>query len=237
MKKLLAILTLAAAVAAAPVAAQTYSGDAAGEPAAPSSTSTTESATEMTLNGTVVSSNATELVLATSQGQKTFQLSDLSTPPADLSVGSRVTVHYRDVEGQMVATHLVVGEGTQDTGAWAAAPPAPADEDAMAGAQSPTNAGTYQDPATAAELEAEAQDDEFLAGRDADLDADADLRVTTGADPAQAEAGVSARADVAQDGEQDGDDDALPATASDVPLMALIGALALVAAVVLRRIH
>lgn len=233
MKKLLSTLTLTAAVLVTPVAAQTYPSDPAETPAAQSSTSTSEAGASKTLTGTVVSSNATDLVLQTAQGQKSFHLSDLSTAPADLSVGSEVTVSYREVDGQMIATALTVGAGAQDTGAWAAAPPTPSDDDPMTGAQSTATAGAYDDPATAAELEAEAQDDEFLAGRDADLDADADVRVTAGADPVEADARVTARADVAQDG----DDDTLPATASDVPLMALIGALALVAAVVLRRFH
>jgi hypothetical protein len=138
-----------------------------------------------------------------------------------------VTVTYRDVDGQMIASDLTVGSGADDTAAWTTASPAPADEDPMTGAQATARAGAYQDPATAPDRQAEAQDDEFLAGRDADADARATATVDVN-DPTR-QAGV--RDGVGQDV------DTLPATASELPLVALLGALALVSAGVLRRIH
>jgi hypothetical protein len=223
MKKVLATLTLAGALVTVPLVAQAY-------PTATTttdSTSPSETATAKTLTGTVVSSNSTELVLQTSTGQKTIQLSELATPPANLSVGTQVTVSYRDVDGQMIASDLTVGTGTDDTAAWTTPPVSP-DEDPMAGARATARADA--DPAPA--VDTEAQDDEFLAGRDVDVDADADVRATAGAyatdDPRVAARNIQDEAQV---------DDALPATASDVPLIALLGALALVSAGVLRRIH
>lgn len=70
MKKLLAPLTLAAAILVTPVAAQTDPGDPAETPAAQGSTSTTGADSSKTLTGTVLSSNATELALHTAQGQQ-----------------------------------------------------------------------------------------------------------------------------------------------------------------------
>ncbi|GMU67105.1 MAG: hypothetical protein AMXMBFR36_33790 [Acidobacteriota bacterium] len=70
MKKLLAPLTLAAAILVTPVAAQTDPSDPAETPAAQGSTSTTEADGSKNLAGTVVSSNATELVLRTAHGQQ-----------------------------------------------------------------------------------------------------------------------------------------------------------------------
>lgn len=217
MKKLPAIMTLAVALLAMPLAAQTYPTDTT----TTDSTSMSETATARTLTGTVVSSSSTELVLDTSEGHKTIQLSELATPPASLSVGTQVTVSYRDVDGQMIASDLTVGAGTEDTAAWAT-PPVASNDDAMTGAQATARAE--------ADLDATTQDDEFLAGRD-DLDADADARVTAGAYAAD-DAQVAAR-----DTALDQDVDALPATASELPLIALLGALAFVSAGVLRRIH
>jgi hypothetical protein len=218
-------MTLAGALVTIPLVAQTYPT----ETTTTDSTSTSETATAKTLTGTVVSSNSTELVLQTSTGQKTIQLSELATPPANLSAGTQVTVSYRDVDGQMIASDLTVGAGTDDTAAWTTPPVSP-DEDPMTGAQATARADADLDPAV--DADAEARDDEFLAGRDVDVDADADVRATAGA-YATDDPQVGGRT-VQDESQVDG---VLPATASDVPLIALLGALALVSAGVLRRIH
>jgi hypothetical protein len=197
MKLALTTLGLVACLVAAPMVAQ----DATAQDM--SNADTAVASTELT--GTVVSINDDTLVISTSEGEKTFKVSSLTTKPADLAVGSSVTVTYSDEAGEMVASNIVIDSGVADESAVAAAPATPpADTSASS---------TYIEQNT---YESAAMDDADVdTDVSADLDADGDTDVAAGVDA---------------------DADALPATASRIPLLALLGALSIGAALFVRRL-
>jgi hypothetical protein len=171
--------------------------------------SNTTDAAELTLSGTVVSVTADTLVLRTDAGEKTIKLSSLTIKPDSLAPDARVTVTYRDEAGEMVASNIVLETEAIDSSAVASAdvPAAP-----------PAESSTYESTPPAESAVADADVDADVS---ADLDADGDTDVAAGVD---------------SDLDTDADADALPATASKIPLLALLGALSMGAALVLRRV-
>jgi hypothetical protein len=180
-------------------------------------------ANDTTVTGTVVSSTADSLVISAADGQKTFVVNDATLKPMDLAVGSKVTVTFRDEGGQMIASQVSASDSTV----------------AMGDTTGSTMDEPVTEPVDAPERSAS------TATTDSSYSASASASATTSPTEPAYDSEQVAQTDPAAPGYQaestvgvddTADDDALPATASKLPLLALIGLLACAGAVALRRV-
>jgi LPXTG-motif cell wall-anchored protein len=166
----------------------------------------------LTITGTVVESNDKQLVITSTTGVQHIQILPNTEMPVGLEVGQGVSVDYtRTSQGVMIAqkvrTEGVAGEAIVETSV----------------ATTDTSSSLVTETETEAEL-----DDRSDLSVSADLDADVE---TTTADT-DLQAGV--------DSDLDGDasfDESLPATGSNLPLVALLGLVGMAGALVLRSIR
>lgn len=176
----------------------------------------------LTITGTVEEWNDEQLALRTTTGIEHIQIVPRTDRPATLEVGENVSVDYtRTSQGVMIATEIrpegtATGVGVDTTSDLTA------DTEPMA------------DETVETDLQAEADVDtslesDFETDVDTDLDTQADLDTDTGFD---AEADLDTQADL----DDDTMDSTLPATGSELPLLALLGLLSIVAAVGVRSL-
>lgn len=170
----------------------------------------------LTLTGTVIEWNDEQLVLRTATGVQHIQIVTDTERPVELTAGESVSVDYtRTSSGVMIASTIRTQGTTTGTET--------ATSDFAADAE-PT------DKSMDADLQAEAEVDASLdteasydAGTTSDLDAQADLDTETDLD-------TEADLDTTMD-----DQESLPATGSELPLVALLGLLSVAAAVGVRK--
>lgn len=130
MKIAFAWLALLALATFSPVAAQVTEGAVAG-------------GYDETITGIVVSQTADTLVLSTAAGERRFEISRLTTKPAELPVDSAVTVTYRNDGGRLLAGSVELSPvaSSSSTATRPTDPPtAPASSDASAPRSLPATA-------------------------------------------------------------------------------------------------
>lgn len=154
----------------------------------------------LTITGTVVEVNEKQLTLRTATGVEHVQLVPQTDKPVELEVGETVSVDYTRTAQGILIAQKIRTEGTMDE------PTAP---------RSDLTAETDADLETDAELRTEDRME-----TDARTDLDTDVRTTT-ADTAYDD---DFRADTYEQ------ESALPATGSELPLLALLGLLSVAAA-------
>lgn len=221
MKKLsLSILTIFAMLMAMPLMAQTVDTERT-NPDAPS----IAPHSGMTLTGTVTSWNDQEIVLETETGVEHIVLTGDVTVPAGIAEGDTVTVDYtRNSQGTMIAKEIrLMGEAETDVMAQGEVDTTATTDmgaDATVDAQVDTTMGTESDV-------------DYGTETDVDVTADADLDVQD--TEVQADADVGFDDDFATDDELDSElDDELPATATQEPLLLVLGVVGLAGAAGLR---
>lgn len=130
MKITFAWLAVVALASFSPVAAQVTEGSMAG-------------GYDETISGIVVSQTADTLVLSTAAGERRFEISRLTTKPAELPVDSAVTVTYRNDGGRLLAGSVALSPvaSSSATATRPTDPPAaPASVDASASRTLPATA-------------------------------------------------------------------------------------------------
>lgn len=169
----------------------------------------------LTLSGTVVSWNDQQLVLKTVTGVEHIQLQSHTVRPSTLTAGEAVTVDYtRTSQGVMIAKQIRLG-GTMDS-TTTTAMSEPATGTGIAG----TKIGDGIDQES--ELEQDVEEAVADVGEAAD---------EVGAELSEIDDAIEDDANTSFD-----NDDALPATGGKAPLAALLGLMAIGAAVALRRL-
>jgi hypothetical protein len=182
----------------------------------------------LTLSGTVVSWNDQQLVLKTVTGVEHLQLQSNTVRPSTLTAGEAVTVDYtRTSQGVMIAKQIRLG-GTMDstTTSTTTTLTEPATGTGVAG----TKIGDGIDQET--ELEQDVEEAVADVGEAAD-EVGAELSEVDDAVEEEVEEAANTSID---DDDSIGNADALPATGGKAPLAALLGLLAIGAAVALRRL-
>jgi Domain of unknown function (DUF5666) len=160
--------------------------------------------------GTVISSSPTSLVVQTDNGQQTFVLDSTTQAPESLAAGDKVTVEYNsDDQGRLVATDV----SAEDSSGTMGSQPATDMESESDQTQQPATSG-YDQTAPQANDESAANSQPAAGGDQAGID-------QNGQPPAD-------QAPAATTGNN------LPATASGLPLVGLLGLLALAGGVALR---
>ena len=169
----------------------------------------------LTLSGTVVSWNDEQLVLKTVTGVEHVQLQSHTVRPSTLTAGEAVTVDYtRTSQGVMIAKQIRLG-GTMDS----------------------TTTTTMTEPATGTGIAGTKIGDGI--DQESELEQDVEEAVADVGDAAdEAGAELSEIDDAIEDDANTSFDnaDALPATGGKAPLAALLGLMAIGAAVALRRL-
>lgn len=177
----------------------------------------------LTITGTVVEWNDEQLTLRTTTGVEHIQILPNTDRPVELTAGENVTVDYtRTSQGVMIAQEIRAEGADTDV--------------ATTELQTDTRTDTTR---TETELEADV-DTNLDTGTTTDRDLDADARLDTQAGletdvdtDLDTEADADFRADADLDTTLD-DQDSLPATGSDLPLVALLGLLSVAAALGVR---
>jgi len=177
----------------------------------------------LTLSGTVVSWNDQQLVLKTITGVEHIQLQSHTVRPSTLTAGESVTVDYtRTSQGVMIAKQIRLG-GTMDS----------------------TTTTTLTEPATGTGVAGTKIGDGI--DQESELEQDVEEAVAdvgeaadeVGAELSEVDDAVEEEVEEAMDTSLDNDDtigNELPATGSKAPLAAMLGLLAIGAAVGLRRL-
>ena len=169
------------------------------------------SAQQTTVEGTVVSNSGGTLVLNTAEGTRTFLVDGQTSVPATLAAGTRVTIEYQTTSDNQMHAFKVTPAGpppATTTDTTTAAPaPAPATGSTMTDTTTTTTS-----PSTAATQPTTAPS-------------------TTAAETTTTDTTTTAPMTA------DTSNERLPATASPLPLIALVGTLALAAGVALRLRH
>jgi hypothetical protein len=174
----------------------------------------------ISVNGTVVSSDSSQLVIDTADGRRTFMVDGTSNLPAGLVAGSRVSVSYHD----MGSGRFHVASATMDT---AAAPAEPMVTRDTTGTTAPTTTPAEVPPAASTDTSARG-----TATTPPVASTDTPVRSTTPAAPADTDTDTtSADTPATTTGRN------LPATASPLPLVGLVGLLALAGGVAARYIR
>lgn len=161
----------------------------------------------LTITGTLVEWNDKQLTLRTTTGVEHVQIVQDTDKPVELTAGETVTVDYtRTTQGVMIAQEIRTEGATTSTDTEVVTSELQTDTDAMD-----------------ADVQAEA-----------DVEAGIETDATTGAD-FDSDATVDTRADFETDVDTTLDDqDTLPATGSELPLVALLGLLTVAAALGVR---
>lgn len=177
----------------------------------------------LTITGTVVEWNDKQLTLRTTTGVEHVQIVQDTDKPVELTAGETVTVDYtRTTQGVMIAQEIRTEGATASTDTEVVTSELQTDTDAMDAdvqAEADVEAGIETDATTSDEFDTDATVDtraDFEADVDTDLDTQADL---------DTEADLDTTLD---------DQDTLPATGSELPLVALLGLLTVAAALGVR---
>jgi hypothetical protein len=183
----------------------------------------------LTVTGTVVSSTADSVVVRTAEGEKTFVINMLTNEPESLTANSQVTIRYKEEDGRLIAQEITMGSSsaTTDTSASATTtPPTSATVDTSTSVSGDTAtttdtsasasaSATYQDPSATTQTDTESsRTDVDVTNMQGDTDYDDTSVAATETDTASAEA--------------------LPATATKLPLLALVGLVLLAAGLAIR---
>ena len=191
----------------------------------------TVSAQVATVEGTVVSQSTTTIVVSAADGQRTFMVDAQSSLPAGLSSGQRVSIEYQTTADNQLHALKVSPLGqapasTTDTTSAATAPSSDAtgtapstDTTATSTANTTTPANTMTAPASTTTAATTTPSSDTM-------------RQETTATTETAKTTEPMTADTTTTGSRD----RLPATASPLPLLALVGTLALGAGLALRRL-
>lgn len=187
----------------------------------------------LTITGTVVEWNDEQLTLRTATGIEHIQIVPDTDRPVEFTAGENVTVDYtRTSQGVMIAQEIrpqgaVTGDETD-----VATTDLTTDADVEAQADLETDVDAMDTEET--ELETTA-DTDFDTTAETELDTTADTRLD---DEFDTDTDLDTQADLDADAELDTtlDDDTLPATGSELPLLALLGLLSVAAAIGVRSL-
>jgi hypothetical protein len=202
---------------------------------------------ELTVTGTVVSSTADSVVVRTPEGEKTFVINMLTDEPDDLTANSQVTIRYKEEDGRLIAKEITMGSSsaTTDTSASATTPPpvsGTGSDDMVGDVGADTAASSANEPGDAtadtsasASASATYSDPSATTGTYTDRSAATtthessrtDVDVTNVQDDTDYDDTTMATTDT-------GSAEALPATATKLPLLALIGLVLLAAGLAIR---
>jgi hypothetical protein len=177
----------------------------------------------LTMSGTVVSFNDQQLVLQTTTGVEHIQLQQNTVRPSTFTVGEPVTVDYtRTSQGVMIASQVRLGGASTTTSSVAES----------------TTPDTTSNLAPSTPVDTESQLEQDVEEAVADVGEAAD---EVGAELSEIDDAVEEEVEEALDTSIDNDEtignaDALPATGGKAPLAAMLGLLAIGAAVGLRRL-
>lgn len=187
----------------------------------------------LTITGTVVEWDEKQLVIQTATGVEHIQLTPQTEKPVEFEVGENVSVDYtRTAQGIMIAQKIrtggaVTGEATATTELTTDTQPIdetePMEADADLTAETDTALDTESDLDANAGLQADVRTEDELE-TDVTTDLDTDVETTTADTGYEDDFG-------AETYEQESD---LPATGSELPLLALLGLLSVVAALGVR---
>lgn len=188
------------------------------------------SAQQTTVEGTVVSNSGGTLVLNTAEGTRTFLVDGQTSVPATLAAGTRVTIEYQTTSDNQMHAFKVTPAGP---------PPATTTDTTTADATGTASSTT----APAATTTAPAETTTAPAPAPATGSTMTDTTTTTTSPSTAATQPTTTPSTTATDTTTtapmtaDTSNERLPATASPLPLIALVGTLALAAGVALRLRH
>lgn len=184
----------------------------------------------LTLSGTVVEWNDKQLTLRTTTGVEHIQIVPDTDKPVELTAGQTVSVDYtRTSQGVMIAQEIrAEGTATGEESNLTATEPMP-ETDVTAESELDTTATAEVDTTMDQDLDTDtSMNEDFDA--DASLDTQAELETDVDTDlDTQADFEADADLDTTMD-----DQDSLPATGSELPLVALLGLLSVAAALGVR---
>jgi hypothetical protein len=140
--------SLVAFLLGAAVYAQTSTDPTSSDMSQPAAT-----ASMLTIDGKVVTTSASSLVIETDAGKRlTFNIDSATAQPASLAAGDRVTVRYSAVSGTNHAENVALAAAAPITTAETAPPPAPPADTSAPATTATTSTRTTALPKTASPL-------------------------------------------------------------------------------------